>query len=57
MPGEHDAITPLPEFWRILVFVAIGFAVALLLSWTIDASIARYTLGAAGASESHALSR
>ncbi len=43
MPTQHDAIIPLAQFWRVLALVVIGFGIALVLSWTIDAAFPRQT--------------
>lgn len=39
MSTQHDAVISIAEFWRTLAFVVIGFGVALLLSWAIDAAL------------------
>ena len=46
MHTQHDAIISLPQFWRTLAIVAIGFGVALALSWTIDAEFPHENYGA-----------
>lgn len=57
MPGRHDAIIPVTQFWRTLAFVALGFGAALLLSWTIDANFPHRAVGASGETQSQMLSR
>ena len=39
MPRPHDAVISIPEFWRVLAFVLVGFGVMLALSWSIDAAM------------------
>ena len=46
MSTEHDAVTSLSEFWRTLAIVVVGFGVALVLSWTIDAAFPRMAVDA-----------
>jgi anti-sigma-K factor RskA len=41
MSTQHNAILSLPEFWRSLAIVVIGFAVVLVLSFTIDTAFPR----------------
>jgi len=53
MPRPHDAVISVPEFWRALAFVLIGFGVALALSWSIDAVVSHQTASIAAAA-SHA---
>jgi len=38
MLAQYDTVPSMREFWRGLVIVAIGFGIALVLSWTIDAA-------------------
>jgi hypothetical protein len=54
MPKPHDdAIISVPEFWRVLAFVLIGFGVALAVSWSIDAVVS-HRAAAIVATTSHA---
>ena len=46
MPRPHDAVISVPEFWRVLALVVIGFGVLLALSWSIDAVMAHPALNA-----------
>lgn len=39
MPTPHDAVITVPEFWRALAFVIVGFGLALALSWSINAVV------------------
>jgi hypothetical protein len=49
MSTQHDAVTSLPEFWRTLAIVAIGFGLVLAVSWSIDAEFPRQSVGASSA--------
>ena len=42
---QHDAVLSLPEFWRTLTIVAIGFGMLLAVSWAIDAIAAHADAG------------
>ena len=41
MPRPHDAVIPVPEFWRVLLIVVAAFGLALAISWSIDAVAAQ----------------
>jgi len=52
MPTQHNAIVSLPEFWRSLAIVVMGFVVVLVLSFAVDAAFPRVPQSAAANTQS-----
>ena len=53
MPTPHDAVISVPEFWRVLAFVLVGFGLVLALSWSINAVVSHETSASVGVTPSH----
>lgn len=52
MRNDQAAIS-IPEFWRVLAFVLVGFGLALVLSWSINEAVTHKAVSVGTITSSH----